>query len=165
MPGIAGIVNFDKTNASIDKQIRRMVKILNHISPSSEDVCILGHAALGVPRLKEYSFQDLVAKDKNTAIAFWGYLWDQEDLKKRTGLLCGNIRDISIGQLLLTLYNKEGMDGLCNLNGRFVIAIWNKVEKVLNLIGDRYGFSKLFYWASLQRILFASEYKATYVIG
>ncbi len=160
MPGIAGIVDFNQDSASIDKQIRRMVKILNHTSPAEEDVYISDHAALGAVHLRVYPFHDLVAEDTNTAIAFWGYLWDQEDLKKRTGLNFQNMEDVSVGNLLLTLYNKEGIDGLCNLNGRFVIAIWNKREKVLNLINDRYGFCKLFYWVTPQRILFASEYKA-----
>jgi len=160
MPGIVGIVNFDKDPRSIDQTIKRMVKILYHTSPSEEDICILNHTALAAVRLKIYSFRDLVAEDKDTALAFWGYLWDQEDLRKRTGIDFGNIRDVSIGQLLLTLYNKEGIDGLCNLNGRFVIAIWDKRENVLRLISDRYGFCNLYYWASSERILFASEYKA-----
>lgn len=160
MPGIVGIVDFNQDSASIDKQIRRMVKILNHTSPAEEDVYISDHAALGAVHLRVYPFHDLVAEDTNTAIAFWGYLWDHEDLKKRTGLNFGKIEDVSVGNLLLALYNKEGIDGLCNLNGRFVIAIWNKVENVLNLINDRYGFCKLFYWVTPQRILFASEYKA-----
>ncbi|MDL1969041.1 MAG: asparagine synthase-related protein [Deltaproteobacteria bacterium] len=160
MPGIAGIVDFKQDGASTDTQIRRMVKILNHTSPAEEEIYIAKHAAIGAVRLKVYSLQNLVAEDTNTAITFWGYLWDQEDLKKRTGLNFQNMGDVSAGNLLLTLYNKEGIDGLCNLNGRFVIAIWNKREKVLNLINDRYGFCKLFYWVTPQRILFASEYKA-----
>ena len=160
MPGIAGIVDFNQDSASMDKQIRRMVQILNHTSPSDEEVYISDHAALAAVHLRVYPFHDLVAEDTNTAIAFGGYLWDQEDLKKRTGLNFQNMGDVSVGNLLLTLYNKEGIDGLCNLNGRFVIAIWNKREKVLTLVNDRYGFCKLFYWVSPQRILFASEYKA-----
>lgn len=160
MPGIAGIVDFDKDNASVGKQIRRMVKSLHHTSPSDDELYISVHAGLGAVRLNVYPFRDLVAKDEDIALAFWGYLWDQEGLKKRTGLDFQNITDIPIGQLLLTLYDKEGIDGLCNLNGRFVIAIWDKLTKTLKLVNDRYGFCKLYYWVNSQRILFASEYKA-----
>jgi asparagine synthase (glutamine-hydrolysing) len=160
MPGIAGIVDFDKDKASIDKEIRRMVKILNHTSPSDEEIYVSDHAALGAVRLKAYSFHDLVAADEDTLVVFWGYLWDQENLKRRAGFDFRNIGDISVGQLLLTLYNKEGIDGFCNLNGRFVIALWDKAKETLRLIGDRYGFCKLFYWITPGRILFASEYKA-----
>ena len=160
MPGIVGIVDFNLGSASVDKQVRRMVKILNHTSPSNEEVYVADHAGLGAVRLKVYPLHDLLAEDENTALAFWGYLWDHEDLKKKTGLNFQNINDVSAGNLLVTLYNKEGIDGLCNLNGRFVIAIWNKREKVLTLVNDRYGFCKLFYWVNQQRILFASEYKA-----
>ena len=40
MPGIAGIVHFNQDSASIDKPIRRMVKILNHTSPPDEKICL-----------------------------------------------------------------------------------------------------------------------------
>lgn len=160
MPGIAGIVDFNQETPLIDKHVRRMVRILNHTSPSDEEVYVTENAGMGAVRLNVYPFHDLVAQNGNTAIAFWGYLWDREDLKMRTGLDFLSIRDVSIAQLLLRIYNEEGIDGLCNLNGRFVIAIWNKLSKTLNLISDRYGFCKLFYWVSSERILFASEYKA-----
>ncbi|MDY7035594.1 MAG: asparagine synthase-related protein [Thermodesulfobacteriota bacterium] len=160
MPGIAGIVDFNQNSASTDTQVRHMMQILNHTSPCNEEVHVSDYAALGAVGLKVYPFHDLLAEDINTAIAFWGYLWDYEDLKKRTGLNFKKIEDVSVGNLLLGLYNKEGMDGLCNLNGRFVIAIWNKVERALSLVNDGYGFCKLYYWVTPQRILFASEYKA-----
>ena len=160
MPGIAGIVDFNQDKASIGKQIGHMVKILNHTAPSEEEVYALDYAALGAVRLKVYPFHDLVAADEDTVCAFWGYLWDQEDLKRRTGLEIGDLKDTSIGQLLLRLYKKEGIDGFCKLNGRFTIALWDKAKKTLRLITDRYGFCKLFYWVTSGRIFFASEYKA-----
>ena len=162
MPGLAGFINFSRTKdvSETRRDMERMSNLLAHTSHCSEEVLAFDNGALSAVNLQVHSLQGLLSEDKTTNLAFWGYLWDHEDLKKKTGLNFGNIEDVSVGDLLLTLYNKEGIDGLCNLNGRFVIAVWNKAEKVLTLVNDRYGFCKLFYWVSSQRILFASEYKA-----
>ena len=162
MPGLAGFINFSRTKdvSETRRDMERMSNLLAHTSPCSEEVIAFDNGALAAVRLEAHPFHGLLSEDKTTTLAFWGYLWDHEDLKKRTGLNFGSIEDVSVGNLLLTLYNKEGIDGLCNLNGRFVIAIWSKREKVLTLVNDRYGFCKLFYWVTPQRILFASEYKA-----
>jgi asparagine synthase (glutamine-hydrolysing) len=160
MPGIVGIVDYSEDSALVGQHIKHMMGILNHTSPSDMEICILDEAALGVVRLKIYPFHNLVTEDKHNVIVFWGYLWDEEDLKKRTGLWFGSLKDISVAELLMELYRKEVFKGLLNLNGIFTIALWDKEEKVLRLISDRYGFCKLFYWVSSERILFASEYKA-----
>ena len=160
MPGLAGIADFSQDAASIKQNIQRMGRILCHTAPSVEDRCVLDHVALSSVRLKAYPFHNLIGENEDTAIAFWGYLWDEVDLMKRTGVEGNNLKDISLGQLLLKLHKKEGLEGFCNLNGRFVIALWDKGKKTLVLINDRYGFCKLFYWLTSKRILFASEYKA-----
>jgi asparagine synthetase B (glutamine-hydrolysing) len=93
-------------------------------------------------------------------LAFWGYIWDQQDLERRTGSDFADLKHHSIGQMLLTLYNNEGVSGFLDLNGRFAIAIWKQAEKVLHLITDRCGLARLYYYSDNRRILFASEYKA-----
>ena len=162
MPGIAGIVDSNRTRKSseIKADIEHMAKDLSHTSPCSQEIICFDHGSMAAVRLEVYPYHGLLAGNEKYVLAFWGYLWDQEGLKKRTGLKFGRIHDISIGELLLLLFNKEGLEGFYNLNGRFVIALWNKLEKVLNLLCDRYGFCKLFYWITPERLLFASEYKA-----
>ncbi len=160
MPGIAGVAAWTPGDSSIDKLVRQMVTMLNHTSPSVEEIRVTDQAALGAVRLTVYPFRDLVAEDEHTMLSFWGYLWDQDDLKRRSGDVFPNIRDSSIGKVLLAIFNNEGIDGLCNINGRFVIAIWDKTCSVLRLMVDRCGFCKLFYWVTPKRVLFASEYKA-----
>lgn len=160
MPGIAGIVDFRTDPTSTDQNIRRMAKILDHTSPSVQEVCILNHAALAAVRLKNYPYHNLIAQNDQIALAFWGYLWDQEELGENLDLNPIGREGISAGDLLLQVYSDAGANGFCDLNGRYVIALWDKKEKSLKLITDRYGFCKLYYWVSSARILFSSEYKA-----
>lgn len=159
MPGIAGIVDFSEV-PSIHDTIKRMISSLNYGSPAVKEVCVAKNAAFATLRLEASCFHDMIAENEDTGLAFLGYLWDKEELKKGMGLDFEAWENASIAQLLLDFHKKEGLTGFYKLNGRFIIAVWEKKEKRLNLISDRYGFCKLFYWASPNRILFASEYKA-----
>ena len=159
MPGIAGIVDFSEV-PSIHDTIKRMISSLNYGSPAVKEVCVAKNAAFATLRLEASCFHDMIAENEDTVLAFFGYLWDKEELKKGMCLDFEAWENASIAQLLLDFHKKEGLTGFYKLNGRFIIAVWEKKEKRLNLISDQYGFCKLFYWASPNRILFASEYKA-----
>ncbi|OEU63061.1 MAG: hypothetical protein BBJ57_12605 [Desulfobacterales bacterium PC51MH44] len=160
MPGIAGIVDFRADSIQMDQNIRRMAKILNHTSPSAEEIYILNHAALAAVRIENYPYHNLIAQNEQIALVFWGYLGNHEELGENLDLSPMNREGIPAGDLLLQVYSDAGANGFCDLNGRYVIALWDKKEKSLKLITDRYGFCKLYYWVSSTRILFSSEYKA-----
>lgn len=158
MSGIVGIVNFNQ-DAPISNIIGQMINILNHTLPRIKEVSITNNAAFAVLKLKSDCLHNSVVEDKDTVLAFWGYLWNKKDFAKKIKPM-PDLENIPVGQLLLNLFKKEGLSSFYTLNGRFVIAIWNKQEKTLKLISDRHGFCKLFYWTSPKQFLFASEYKA-----
>ena len=159
MPGLVGIIDYNQ-NPSVNDTIRRMVNVLNHTSPHVEEICKTNNAAFAVLRRATDYLVNSVVEDKGVIFAFWGHLFDKEDLIKKAGMEFNPAESISIGHLLLNLYKNEGLSGYYKLNGRYVIALWDKNDRTLRLISDRYGFCKLFYWVSSNRILFASEYKA-----
>lgn len=65
---------------------------------------------------------------------------------------------------LLQLYLREGSEGLCGLNGHYVIMIWEKEFEKLTLINDRCGFKRFYYCQLPDSLVFASEYKAICVV-
>lgn len=65
-----------------------------------------------------------------------------------------------LAEQLLERYLQGGRAALCGLNGTYVAAIWEEEQRRMTLIKDRVGYSKLFYWHSGSRLMFASEYKA-----
>ena len=160
MPGIAGIIDFKNDSNTIEKSLKKMADNFSRVSPLMEETRICNNAALGVVRLKDYPDQGIISEDKNSVLSFWGYIWGMADSEKTNNISVSMTNNKSAGQLLLDVYNNEGLNGLYKLNGRFVIALWDKAKKVLRLISDKYGFCKLFYWVSSNRLVFASEYKA-----
>ncbi|MBE9542484.1 MAG: hypothetical protein IMF01_09215, partial [Proteobacteria bacterium] len=139
MPGLVGIIDYNQ-NPSVNDTIRRMVNVLNHTSPHVEEICKTNNAALAVLRRESDYMPNSVIEDEDVIFAFWGHLFDKEDLIKKAGMEFNPAESISIGHLLLNLYKNEGLSGYDRLNGRFIIAVWDKKEKRLHLISDRYGF-------------------------
>lgn len=155
MPSLVGIVNCNQAPA-IGDILRRMATFLDNPS----EIRAMGNAAFAVPRSATNHPNNWLAENESAILVFWGQLWDKEGIAKRAGMGSAPAEGVPTALLLLNLHRNEGLSGLCRLNGRFVIALWDKNEKTLYLISDRHGFCKLFYWATASCILFASEYKA-----
>lgn len=62
-------------------------------------------------------------------------------------------------QLALALYEKWGNDFANQLNGAFIIAIWDKERQRLVIANDRFGLYPLFYAHYAGRLIFAPEMK------
>ena len=55
---------------------------------------------------------------------------------------------------------KDGLNAVDKLDGHFGIASWDGAKQQLNLIADRVNYENIYYTASADRTVFASEYKA-----
>jgi asparagine synthase (glutamine-hydrolysing) len=62
-------------------------------------------------------------------------------------------------QLALTLYEREGDNFVSQLNGVFIIAIWDRARNQLLIANDRFGLYPLFYAYRAGRLIFAPEMK------
>ena len=63
-------------------------------------------------------------------------------------------------ELLLHLYEDEGISGWRRADGQFALAIWDTRTRRLVLGRDFLGVRPLYYWSSANGIVFASEIKA-----
>jgi asparagine synthase (glutamine-hydrolysing) len=75
------------------------------------------------------------------------------------GTLNRNGAATSDEQLVLTLYERLGDDFVSQLNGAFVIAIWDATRHRLVIANDRFGLYPLFYTYRGGRLIFAPEMK------
>lgn len=62
-------------------------------------------------------------------------------------------------QLALALYEKWGDDFAHQLNGAFIIAIWDKERQCVVITNDRFGLYPLYYTHTAGRLIFAPEVK------
>ena len=165
MCGIAGRVNF-LSGAPVDPvHIRGMCELLAHRGPDGEGTYVdgsvgLGHRRLAIIDLSPAARQPMSNEDGTVWIVFNGEIYNFREL--RVGLEAEGCRfhSQSDTEVILHLYEKEGVKCLRRLRGMFAFAIWDRRERTLFIARDRLGKKPLYYLVDGDGIAFASEPKA-----
>jgi len=162
MCGIAGIFDADRQPRLAD--LKPMVNILRHRGPDADGMTESGPLAMGMRRLSIIDLaggdQPIYNEDKSIAVVFNGeiynYLELREDLQKRGHRFATK----SDTEVLVHLYEEEGVNFLPRLNGMFAFALWDSRAQKLLLARDRMGVKPLYYARAGRRWFFGSELKA-----
>lgn len=167
MCGIYGF--FDRSGRSLSEQtLAAMDASLIHRGPDDSGVFTAGGAALGNRRLSIIDLagghQPFVSDDGKIALVQNGEIFNHVELRaelQRQGVRFHS--DHSDTEVLLRLYEREGLGFLPRLNGMFAIAIWDgrdPEDPRLHLVRDRIGVKPLFVHDDGRQVLFGSEIKA-----
>ena len=165
MCGIYGY--FDQRKNSIDETVlQRMGSLLKHRGPDGEG-CYHDASqgiALGNQRLAiidvEHGQQPFYSEDTQIVVVQNGEIFNHIELAvelRADGFICNTHSDTEV---ILRLYERDGIDGVSKLNGMFAIAIYDKRTDELYLIRDRVGEKPLYFSNENGRMLFASEIKS-----
>jgi asparagine synthase (glutamine-hydrolysing) len=176
MCGIVGIIQ-QKTRLGRDELIthlRNSGQAMAHRGPddaqewASDD----GHAGFAFRRL---SIRDLSSAGRQPmashcgryVMMFNGEIYNHLDIRNT---LDAEISPSWIGhsdsETLVTAIAHWGLDAtLVKLDGMFAIAVWDKTEKKLSLVRDRFGEKPLYYMQEGDTLYFASELKALPPLG
>ncbi|NNF01928.1 MAG: asparagine synthase (glutamine-hydrolyzing), partial [Bacteroidia bacterium] len=165
MCGIAGyIINTDES-ASMRDKLLSATNCLQSRGPDSSGIYQdrnvgLGHRRLSIIDLSQEAAQPMSDVEDRYTLCFNGeiynYLQLREDLIKNGT----QFRSSSDTEVLLQLFMQKGIDCVELLNGFFAFAIYDKVERKLFLVRDRFGIKPLFYYHHNDQIFFSSEIKA-----
>ena len=68
-------------------------------------------------------------------------------------------------EVLVHLYQQEGVEGIGRLRGMFAYCIWDARRQRILLVRDRFGKKPLYYAASSEGLHFASELKCLLAAG
>src|SRR5581483_6505004 len=165
MCGIAGIVN-TKSSKSDPSRLRRMIATLAHRGPDATEVLGIGGTGFAHARL---SIIDLAGGAQPMSIAggtlwitFNGEIFNYVELREELIKKGHNFATRSDTEVILHLYQEEGEDCVQQLNGQWAFAIWDSTKKKLFVSRDRLGVRPLFYTATGDEFLFASEIKAIF---
>ncbi|MBU0801605.1 MAG: asparagine synthase (glutamine-hydrolyzing), partial [Alphaproteobacteria bacterium] len=104
--------------------------------------------------------QPFVSHDGQIVVVQNGEIFNHVELAAelaRDGYPCETHCDTEV---LLRLYERDGIDMVHRLNGMFAIAIFDRRERALYLIRDRIGVKPLYLHDDGDRLLFGSEIKA-----
>jgi asparagine synthase (glutamine-hydrolysing) len=149
-----------------DDALHAMAQRLHHRGPDDEGIHHVPArgVAIGNRRLSIIDIggghQPMFSDDGQIAVVQNGEIFNYIELAqelREQGVL---LRTASDTEVILRLYELEGIDFLSRLNGMFSIAIDDARQDALYLARDRIGVKPLYYCDNGQRMLFGSEIKA-----
>ncbi len=155
-----------RQQALAEEALHRMAQALVHRGPDDEGIHHV-HArgvAIGNRRLSIIDLggghQPFVSDDGQIAVVQNGEIFNHVELAAELRAQGVRLDTHSDTEVILRLYEREGIACLRRLNGMFAIAIHDAREDALYLARDRIGVKPLYVHDDGQRMAFGSELKA-----
>jgi len=168
MCGICGKLTFDGTRVE-EELIRRMTSTLIHRGPDADGIHTdrgdgweigLGHRRLSIIDLSDSGRQPMKNEDGTLWMVFNGEIYNFQPIRKALEEKGHRFSSQTDGEVILHLFEEEGVESFRKLAGMFAFALWDKKEKALYLCRDRIGIKPLVYHWDGKTFAFASEIKA-----
>ncbi|MBW2000951.1 MAG: asparagine synthase (glutamine-hydrolyzing) [Deltaproteobacteria bacterium] len=167
MCGICGKLCCNGPGKIDGELIRKMADVMGYRGPDDEGIFLspdlevgLGHRRLSIIDLSEAGRQPISNEDKTVWMVFNGEIYNFQSLReelKEKGHLFSSKTD---SEVIVHLYEEEGIGCLERLNGMFAFSLWDDCHKKLFLCRDRIGIKPLVYYRDGACLVFASEIKA-----
>jgi len=170
MCGICGQFNFNPERIVDKELIKRMKLSLAHRGPDGQGMWVkdqigLGHTRLAVIDLSAKGHQPMSNETGSIWITYNGEVYNFQDLRKELESKGHRFRSNSDTEVIVHLYEEEGIQCMTKLRGMFAFAVWDENTKQLLLARDRLGQKPLYYYKDQQSLLFASEIKSILASG
>ena len=162
MCGIAGTLAVDAAAAADGEAVRRMCDAMVHRGPDdhgylNDGACALGHRRLSIIDLRPEAAQPMTNEDGSIAVVVNGEIYNFQALRRDLEAKGHTFKSRSDSEVIVHLYEEEGVDFLDHLRGMFALALWDARRRRLVLARDRFGKKPLFYHADAKGLVFASE--------
>ena len=155
-----------RQQALADEALRGMAQALVHRGPDDEGIhhrpargVAIGNRRLSIIDLGG-GHQPFVSDDGQIAVVQNGEIFNHVELAAELRAQGVRLDTHSDTEVILRLYEREGIACLSRLNGMFAIAIDDAREDALYLARDRIGVKPLYVHDDGQRMVFGSELKA-----
>lgn len=162
MPGIAGVLRRSNRDVNIENLLIKMCQEMKHEDWYSTN--IFSKESIGLARVSLGIFnpepQPIFNEDKSICIMMDGEIYDYQKSKDE---LINRGHEFVVDndpEFILHLYEEYGKDFISQLNGSFVLTIWDNKKQELLIANDRYGLRPLYYAEHKGYLLFSSEMKA-----
>lgn len=156
MSGLFGIVNY---RGAIDDLPEQMGAALQHLEHHQLEIAhVSAQMAIGRQHIGilNQSMQPVVSLDGDVHCWLCGELYYQSSGSQHTN---GATPDNDV-ERVLQVYMHQGVKGLTELQGAFLIAIWDARHQELILVNDRFGLYPHYYAHTNSLFAFAAEMKA-----
>lgn len=169
MCGIAGIFSSGRVDPAL---LGAMAGSIRHRGPDDEGIWSdadagigFAHRRLAIVDLSAHGHQPMHSADGRYVICFNGEIYNhgalRDELKARLQSPEGGWRGHSDTETLLQAIACWGLESAVGKTvGMFAFALWDRKERQLHLVRDRFGEKPLYYGWAGRDFVFASELKA-----
>lgn len=166
MCGFAGVYDYGLREGTVTGGlIARMRDVLRHRGPDGEGMFVsedarigLGHRRLAIVDL-EGGAQPMFGQG-GACLVYNGEIYNYPELRRRLVAEGVAFTTTCDTEVILHLYERNGIDCLHDLNGMFAFALWDPIRGRLLLARDRIGEKPLYWSDTGARLVFGSEIKA-----
>jgi asparagine synthase (glutamine-hydrolysing) len=166
MCGIAGILDWKGAPAD---RLDPMLKAIVHRGPDDEGTFVEGPIAMGMRRLSiidlNSGHQPIFNEDESVVVVFNGEIYNYVELRADLEKRGHTFRTNSDTEVLVHLYEDEGLDFLPRLNGMFGFTIWDRKRRRLFMVRDRVGIKPMYYTETENGLLYGTELKSILATG
>jgi asparagine synthase (glutamine-hydrolysing) len=167
MCGLAGICHIRGPGKVSFETLHSMTAALRHRGEDESGIYIDDHIGLGHARLSIIDLtsgtQPIHNEDKTLWIVFNGEIFNYPQLRKELIDDGHQFFTSTDTEVVLHLFERDGLQCLDSLNGQFAFAIWDSMQKQLFLARDRMGICPLHYTIHNGYLYFASEIKSIFM--
>lgn len=133
MCGIAGIIDL-KGNLVSNKEVEKMIKIINYRGPDDEGYYIennigFGHCRLSIIDLTYAGHQPMKSCDNSLLIVYNGEIYNFVELRKELETLGYKFKSNTDTEVILYSYKEWGENCVNKFNGDWAFAILDKNKK------------------------------------
>ncbi len=160
MCGIAGMIT---PETIYQEDIDKSLSLLTHRGPDAQGCrrfvfdnrnAVFLHRRLSILDLSAEANQPFV--DNHTVLVYNGEIYNFLDLKSELARQGHTFRTSSDTEVILKLYQREGIDCVKKLRGMFAFALLDEKEQTIYLVRDRMGQKPLYYYVRKDTFSFAS---------
>jgi asparagine synthase (glutamine-hydrolysing) len=168
MCGIVGLALRSEAQAQgASERVARAVQSLRHRGPDAQAQwdggrVLLGHTRLSILDLSTLGSQPMLSADGRYALSYNGEVYNFRELAGAENM--SGLRSASDTEVVLRLFEKQGVASLARLNGMFAFAIHDRVANKLWLVRDRLGIKPLYFSIDAGSLAFGSEIKAIHTL-
>ncbi len=168
MCGINGVVGFSHEKKQIANKVFQMNNDIIHRGPDDSGVhledAINYSLGMGMRRLSIIDLmsgsQPMYSDNQKIVICFNGEIYNFKTLKNKLTEQGVLFKTSSDTEVILRLYEKEGLASFQKLDGMFAFSIFDKQVNKLFIVRDFFGEKPLYYYKNNNLFAWASELKS-----
>lgn len=165
MCGICGFIKFKRCDIEENRHvIKKMTAKLRHRGPDAEEIMVFNNIALGFTRLSiigiDNGMQPIANEDDSVVLICNGEIFNYVELRDMLRMRGHRFRTNSDVEVILHLYEEEGMGFVNQLNGQFAFVIYDKIKRRMFCARDQFGIIPFYYTSFNHSFIFSSEIKA-----